>query len=106
MIAEDRLQKSLKYLAETDESAAKAKAYMLGLEKQEKSILGIEYLKTTGTVGERDAEARNSTAYTKWREDYENAVADFELLRNKRATEALIVEVWRSENANRRRGNI
>ncbi|MEW8119893.1 MAG: hypothetical protein AB2792_22250 [Candidatus Thiodiazotropha sp.] len=106
MINEDRLQKALVYLAETDEEAAKARAYMIGLEKNEKTIIGIEYLKTQGTVPERDARARKSEAYEQWKSDYENAVADYELYRNKRHTEELIVEVWRSENANRRRGNV
>jgi len=38
--------------------------------------------------------------------EYENAVADAELYANKRKTEELIIEVWRSINAGRRKGNI
>ena len=106
MIKEDRLQKALTYLAETDEPAARAKAYMVGLDKQEKTVLGMELLKVTGTNPERDGKARNSDSYKQWQEMYQNAVMDYELYRNKRATEELIIEVWRSENANRRRGNI
>ena len=106
MITEQRLTQALKYLAETDEPAAKAKAYMLGLEGQEKTILATQFLGIEGTVAVRDATARTTQAYATWLTQYKESVYDFEILRNKRSTEALIVEVWRSLNANQRRGNV
>jgi hypothetical protein len=102
-----RRDKALKFLVETDEVAAKAKAYMIGLDKQEKTILAIELLKTKGaTAQERDAVARASEPYAQWLKKYEESVYDFEKLRNERNSEELVVECWRSENANRRAGNI
>lgn len=106
MISEDRLQKSLTYLAETDRSAAAAKAEMLGYEHQEKTVLGVEFLSATGTVAEREAKARTSAAYLEWRDKYEKAVLEYETLRTKRNTETLMVEVWRTLQANQRKGNI
>lgn len=107
MIDIDRRDKALQYLIDTDEPAAKARAYQLGVEKQEKTILGAEFLnQKTGPVAEKDAIARNSNEYNCWREDFENAVLDHELYRNRRHTAELIIELWRSENANRRQGNI
>lgn len=106
MISDEKLQKALHYLATTDETCAMARGLMVGLEKQEKTILGVEYGSATGTVGDRDAAARTSDQYREWREKYETAVVDYEILRNKRNTASVIVEVWRSENANRRSGNL
>lgn len=107
MISPDRLQKALTYLAETDEPCARARSLMMGLEKQEKTVLAMQFLGvTSGTVEERKAKAQATPQYQNWRETYEAAVLDFELYRNKRTTEELIVEVWRSVNANRRHGNV
>ena len=44
MIDQDRRDKALQYLIDSDEKAAKARALMLGLEKQEKN-----YIKKSGT---------------------------------------------------------
>jgi hypothetical protein len=101
-----RRDKALRFLVETDEVAAKAKAYMIGLEKQEKTVLAVEILKCKGSVQERDAIARTSAGYKEWLSKYEGSVFDFEKLRNERNSEELLVECWRSENANRRAGNI
>lgn len=108
MISEDRLSKSLKYLAETDEPAAKAKALMLGLEEQIKSLKGILFVQLPSDmkVAEKDARVFAHEEYKNHIEKYQNAVADYEILKNKRDTEGLIVEVWRSLNANQRRGNV
>ena len=109
MIDNDRRDKALQYLIDTDVDAAKARAYMLGLDKQEKVILGLELLEQRGkegTVPEKDAVARNSHEYKAWLEDYQNAVADYETYRNRRHTADLVIECWRSENANRRQGNV
>ena len=106
MISADRLQKALEYLATTDESAAKAKAYLMGLEETTKTIKATEFLRATGTNGERDARAYASASYQEHIDKIEEATYSYEILRNKRLTEALIIEVWRSLNANRRNGNI
>ena len=106
MISDERVQKAMTYLAETDEPAAKAKAYLTGIEDQEKTILAIEFLKTQGTVAEREALSRSSLGRQEWQDRHKEAVYDYEILRNKRKTEELIVEVWRSIQANRRAGNI
>ena len=102
MITDDRLTKALKYLAETDEPAAKAKALMEGLGEQRKTVKSIGFLDATGTAGEREAQAYTTAQYIELQGKYENAIYEFEAMRNKRTTESLIVEVWRSEQANRR----
>jgi len=108
IISEDRLQKALTYLAETDESHATFKAHMKGLEKQEKTVKGQAYLDTAGkgTVAEREAIAYTSKEYKEWTGKYEDAVIEYEILNNKRLREQLVIEVWRSLNSSRNKGNI
>jgi len=106
MIDQQRAEKALDFLAHTDESCAKARSYMLGLEKNEKTILSIEILKVDGTQQHKESIARTSQPYVDWVKQYQEAVYDFEILRNRRGTAELIVEAWRSVNANRRAGNI
>jgi len=105
-ISDDRLQKALTYLATTDEEAAQAKAYMAGLEDQKKTVFSVELLKASGSVEVKKAESHSSPAYIQHAKLIQQSIYDYEVLRNKRLTEALIVEVWRSCNANRRNGNI
>jgi len=106
MISTDRLQRALTYLAETDEKCAKAKAYLSGLEEQTKTIFGMEYLQVSGPVEERKAKAYVSKPYQDHLAKIVEATTDYEIMRNKRLTEELIVDVWRSINAARRTGNI
>jgi len=108
MISQDRLQKALTYLAESDEPFAQARGLMEGISKQEKTVLGMVFLEKTGTNQDREYQARTSNEYEEWRVKYQGAVCDYELYRNKRITEAMIVEVWRSLGANRRQagGNL
>lgn len=105
-ISEDRLQKALTYLAETDQPSAEARARVKALEQRRKTVKGLAFLGSSGTMAEKEAKAYASQEYQDIVNEYENAVADAELYANKRKTEELIIEVWRSINAGRRKGNI
>ena len=107
IINEDRLKKALTYLAETDIPAANAKGLSEGLSEQRKSIKAILMLDSNKkTAVDREADAYAHENYREHISRMENAIADYETYRNKRKTEELIVEVWRTEQANRRKGNI
>lgn len=106
MITDEQLSEELEYLSGTDEEAANAKALVKALERKEKTVKAIGFLKAEGTVASREHKAVSSVAWGEHIETYQNAVADSETLENKRNTAALVVEVWRSLQANRRRGNI
>ena len=79
---------------------------MEGLSEQRKTIKAVWFLESTGTRDERESSAYVSEDYRDLVKRYEEAVYEYEAMRNKRNTEALIVEVWRSEQANRRAGNV
>ena len=93
-------------LAKTDEPAANAKAYVDLLDDQKKTILADEYMKAEGSQGDRNKVAESSEAYKAHIKKLHDARYDWELCRNRRKSAELRVEVWRSQNANMRRGNI
>ena len=106
MISEDRVDKALRFLRETDSVAARAKSLMVGLDEQKKTIFATEYLKSEGSQGDKKEMAHASENYIEHIKKYKDSVYDYEELRNRRQTEILVIETWRSQNANARRGNI
>ena len=104
LVSEERLEKALTYLAETDEPAALAKAKAESLKVYGKTAKAYGFIDATGTVAERAAISVTTDEYLKWQKELESAIMDSEQYINKRSTEAGIREVWRSLNANRRQG--
>ena len=93
---------AIKYLASTDEECARAKSLAEGLSHKIKRVKAIKFLSAKGTVAEREATAYSSVEYEAIIEEHQNAVADYEILRNKRNTANAQFEWARSMNANRR----
>jgi hypothetical protein len=106
LVSDERVEKALTYLAETDLPAAEAKARAKALEAYGKTVKAFGLLEANGTVAEREAKALISEKYAEFLDDYERAVIEDAHFANKRATESGIVEVWRSCQANRRKGNV
>lgn len=106
MISEERLEKALRFLAETDESAAELKVqverknYLVDLSRRRGFKL------SEGNIEERKAIAEMSDETKEAFNEYLSAMLEWEKLKAKRATEELIVEVWRSLEASRRQGRI
>ena len=80
MINYNDAETALNYLVNTDEEAARAKALYDGLYEQRKPIRAVELIK--------------------------NAHIDYEIFKNKRASNILICDMWRSVNSNQKKGNI
>jgi hypothetical protein len=107
MISEERLEKALRLLSTTDEQAAELKIEMLRREYVVDTVRKRMFLVAEGTsVEQRKAVAETSAEVQESIGIYLDATSAFEKLKAKRATEELIVEVWRSLNANRRQGNV
>jgi len=104
MISDERKERSLIYLAETDEACADLegdvarKEYMLDLIKDR------VFLTADGNNAERQAIANTSGETTTAHEVWAQALVKLKHMKAKRTTEALVIDVWRSENANRRQG--
>ena len=105
-LTESDAYNALMYLVNTDEEAAQAKALYNGLEDAKKSVAAIQFMSVSGSAAERKEKALSSKEYLNHINKIENALLDFETLKNKRSTAALQIEVWRSINSNRNKGNI
>ena len=104
MISDERMEKALHYFVDTDDSAARALALVKKLEDNKKTILGKEYLQAAGTVADRNSIASTSDVFQDYLEEIENAWADHKFLENKRATEKIVIDVYRTISANQRNG--
>ncbi len=100
------VEKAVDYLVSTDKEAAMARAMMLFIEDKKKTIKATEMVKKDGAISSREMEAYASAPYLEVCEEYKDAVYDYELLRNRRKSAELVVECWRTESANQRRGNV
>ena len=108
MITEKRLEESLKYLADTDEKSASANAnvkYLDRLLKRKKA------LHITGNKEDKSISAKEQTYYAS--DIYKAAVDELfdaevksNTLDNKRDKEALIIDLFRTLEASRRKNNI
>ena len=108
MITEKRLEESLKYLADTDEISAKANAQVKYLDRllKRKKALHI-----TGNKEDKSISAKEQTYYAS--DIYKAAVDELfdaevksNTLDNKRDKEALIIDLFRTLEASRRKNNI
>ena len=103
---ESAVDAALEYLARTDAEHGRLVGRVRGLEHQRKVIKGLAYLDAEGTVQAREAQAYSSATYRAFVEDYENAWAESATIQAKRKRAELTIDVWRSLNAGKRKGNI
>lgn len=107
MISDERMEKALKYLATTDERTAEAKAEVSRCEYLAKRVRARHFLTAEGSsVEAKKAIAETTNDATSADEMLVSAILVYEKLKSKRTTEELIIEVWRSIQANRRAGNV
>lgn len=108
-VSQEKMEKALKYLAETDIDYGTAKGRAEGIKyhlKIAKAQAMVAQIGKDGTVAEKEARAETDEAYKAKVEEYANACLDRDVMGAKRKTAELIIEVWRSVNAGRRQGNV
>ena len=96
----------MRFLASTDEEAAELKANVDRTEYKAKAMKAACFRMLEGTVADREAESLGNGAVQEAYEGHFKAIRDYQAVANKRALQVLIVEVWRSLQANRRVGNV
>lgn len=103
---EDRVERAMATLAETDMQAADAKVMVLRTEQKIKTVKAVVYAALEGSIEDKKQKVElDETVKAAW-EDYFTAVRDHEIVKNRREREVLVVELFRSINANRRMGNM
>jgi hypothetical protein len=103
LISESRLEKAMRFLAETDEPFAEAHMAAERALHKAKATRDAIFLHSEGTVAERSAKAGISEEYDKAMSLYFDAYRLYDGLKHKRTTEELVIDVWRSLEASRRK---
>ena len=99
----ERIERALHYLAETDLSYAEAKAALESAEILRKRVRARVFLTEDGTVAERQAEAETHHDTEAADDQYVQAIKAFEELKARRQRAELLIDVWRSLEATRRK---
>jgi predicted P-loop ATPase/GTPase len=100
------MERSLKYLAETDSEAAEAHADYERSKEAAKSIFAVLVGSQEGTVAQKEAFAFEHEKYRKAKEMEFECLSAWQAIKNKRSTESILIEVFRTQEASRRKGNI
>ena len=104
MISDERAEKALRYLVDTDESCALLKAEVERAEFAFKRTREAVFTHSSGTVAERQAEAVQHADTLAAHERLVAAIAAHAKIANKRDTERIVMDTWRTIQANRRQG--
>lgn len=106
LINDARLEKALIKLAQSDELIAQLHADVERAEYKAKAVKDAVFLRSEGSVAERNALAGTHPDYAAAMETYFNAMQSHEHLRNERSKEILICDIWRSLSSARTKGII
>ncbi len=106
MITDEQVEAALEFMACSDEQAANLKGEVERTKFYGKRIRAHVYLSSGGTVDERKSKAEQNSETVAADKETTTALVAYETLANRRKTKALLIEVWRSQGANRRQGNI
>ena len=104
MISDERRDKAIRYLAETDSELAELEGETMRREYMLDLVKDHAFLTTDGNNAERQAKANTSADASRAHEEWVQAVVAFKRIKAKRETERVVWETWRSENSNRRVG--
>ncbi len=94
----EKLEDALDYLAKTDRSHALLFAAKDVQKERIKLVRAVKFLEAKGSVAERNARADSDAVVADAIDVWENVVADFKLLENKRTRANTEIDVWRSLN--------
>lgn len=106
LITDDMLEAAIQYLATSSPHIAASRANRLRAEhkrKRTRAKLILQSLEKSATMREAWAEAHD--IYAEACEDEAKAVEDDEFHRNERNKADVLIEAWRTENANHRAGS-
>ena len=108
MITEERLEKALKFLSETDEESASASATVKYLDRllKRKKALFITSDQNLKSISAKEQGFYASDIYEKAIDEQFAAEVKASTLENKRDKEILVIDLFRTLEASRRKGNI
>lgn len=104
MISEERAEKALRFLVDTDERCAEAKGEMERAEFAYKRTREALFSHAQGTVAERQSAAATHPKTVEAHDIYVAAIRTYGFIANKRDTERIVLDVFRTLCANKRTG--
>ena len=102
MIDEQKLERAMNYLAETDETCAELKANVARTDYLAKVAEALAFNLCEGSNDVRKNEARVAAPVREAWEAHFSAMKAYEVVRARRERAILTIEVWRTISANRR----
>ena len=106
MIDYERVEKALGYLAKTDVACAELKAEVERTAYKIKASKATIILHTDGTGPVKQATAETHLTVAAAAEEHFTAIKDYGAMMNERARNNLVIDVWRSINSARNKGQI
>ena len=106
MISDAKVEEALGVIAKNSDLIGQLRGQKAYLEHRIKIERGQRFLDAEGTVGEREAWAWTDSAVKGLCEDYRDCVTELETLATKFKAAELAIEVWRTQQANSRRGHV
>ena len=106
LISDTRLEQSLAKISQTDGPVAELHAKVERAEYVAKAIKDAIFLRSEGSVAERNAIAGTHPEYSAAMEAYFVALQAHDTMKNERSREVLVIDVWRSLSSARTKGMI
>lgn len=106
MINDANIEQALDYIRDNAHLIGQLRGQKAYLEHTIKIERGQRFLDAEGTVGEREAWAWTDAAVKKLVDEYRGCITELATIETLFKAAELKVEVWRTQNANQRRGNI
>jgi hypothetical protein len=98
----ERAEKAAEYIRDHSKTYGELVGHCKSLEHQRKVVKGQEFLKTQGTVAEREARADDSAAFRSVVEDIENAWAEKTEIETMLEYSRIICDLYRTTEATAR----
>lgn len=106
IVEDGKIHEVLIYRAKTDEPYGLIKGRIEGTKHRIKATLAAIAIKSKSSASAAKIEAEASPEYLKLIEEYQNDCMDKEVMEAKRKTAELLITVWQTQNANRRKENL
>jgi hypothetical protein len=100
IVSEDTVSKALQYLAEDPHPIATARYDLTIAENLREETFARLYLLTEGTVNERESQVEMDESYQHAKGQEAKAAMQLERHRARTRAAEMLIETWRSENAN------
>ena len=106
VITDSKVEEAIGVIAKNADLIGQLRGQKAYLEHRIKIERSQRFLDAEGTVGERESWAWTDPAVKELCDEYRDCVTEIETLATKFKAAELTIEVWRTQNANQRRGHL